>query len=94
MSTHPTNEVIAEIRGEIARQGLTQKVLAERTGIKIQTLRRRLSGEAPLTVSELLTIAHSLDVEPAELLPANKADARRVNDGRPTQNPQTERNGQ
>ena len=94
VSTHSTKEVIAEIRGEIARQGLTQKDLADRIGLPLRSLRRRLSGESPLLVSELLVIAEELEVEPAQLLPARPviAGPRRPADEDLTHNP-VERNG-
>ena len=90
-----TPEVIAEIRGEMARQGVRQQDLAERTGMSLRALRRRFAGEAPLLVGELLAIAEQLDVAPAQLLSTeSKTGSRRDHGGSRTQPPSGERNGQ
>src|SRR2546430_7204806 len=83
-----TPEVIAEIRGEMARQGVRQQDLAERTGMSLRALRRRFAGEAPLLVGELLAIAEQLDVAPAQLLSTeSKTGSRRDHGGSRTPTP-------
>ncbi len=48
--TIPTSaEVIAYIRAEMARQGITQKKLAERLGVTRQSVAQALSGKHNLT---------------------------------------------
>lgn len=70
MSTSTTADVIAEIRAEMARRSVTQTDLASRVQLSLPALRRRLSGESQLLVSELLEIAEALGVTPRRLLPA------------------------
>ena len=65
-----TQDVLAEIRAEMARQSVTQTDLAPKAHLSVTALRRRLAGESPLLVSELLDIAQALKVPPRRLLPA------------------------
>jgi transcriptional regulator with XRE-family HTH domain len=74
MSTSTTLDVIAEIRAEMARQSVTQTDLAPRAHLSLPALRRRLSGESPLLVSELFDIAGALGVSPRRLLPAESVN--------------------
>jgi transcriptional regulator with XRE-family HTH domain len=65
-----TNDVLAEIRAEMARKSVTQTDLAPRAHLSVHALRRRLSGEAALSVPELLDIAQALGVAPHRFFPA------------------------
>ncbi|TFC59467.1 MULTISPECIES: helix-turn-helix transcriptional regulator [unclassified Cryobacterium] len=57
---------IAEVvSAEIKRQGVTRKSLAKATRISADALRRRLSGERPFYVDELLDICKALDISVA-----------------------------
>ncbi|MPY81265.1 MAG: helix-turn-helix domain-containing protein [Actinophytocola sp.] len=49
--------VAAEIRAQLARQRVTQTVLAEQLGVSRAWLSRRLSGDTPLSVGNVATIA-------------------------------------
>lgn len=60
--------VAAEIRAELARQGKSLSDLVEGTGIKRETLRRRLNGTYPLLADELIVICDYLDIGIATLV--------------------------
>lgn len=76
----------------MARQAVTQKDLADRTHMTLPALRRRLTGEAPLLVAELLTIAKQLDV-PAACLLVDENNAGSRQNGSPRTQPPTARKG-
>lgn len=64
----PIHDIPAEIRAQMARQGVSQVQLAERTGMTTATLSRRLNAKTPLTVEELGQIAAVLGVRVAHFL--------------------------
>jgi hypothetical protein len=88
MAVSKTEDVIAEIRAEMARQQVTQVELAPRTRLSLAALRRRLAGESPLLVSELFDIAKALRVPVSRLVdcPDVKTGPSRIGG----QGPQTE----
>lgn len=67
--------IAAEIRAELARKQLTIKALSEASGIKPDTLRRRLDGVRPFTTDELDRITHYLAVPLITLI--ERAEANR-----------------
>lgn len=71
MST-TTRTVAANTRAEIARVGSGVQSLAEKIGLNRVTLGRRLSGQLPFTIDEIVAIARALDV-PLETLLAGAA---------------------
>lgn len=71
MSGHswPTYDEISEaIKAEIASAGLSQREVAEMSGIPLATLDRRLNSGSPLLYPELRAIAHVLGRPASELL--------------------------
>lgn len=66
--TSPTQYVAANIRAEVARRRIPQRVLAEALGLKQQSVSMRLSGKTPIDLNELGIIARVLGVEPADLM--------------------------
>ena len=58
----------AELRAAQARASLTDKALAERSGIPVVTLRRYLKGERDTPASALFKIADALGIKPGRLL--------------------------
>lgn len=66
-------DITTEVRAEIARKSATVRDLADALGVAPATVSRKLAGLIPLTVAELLTVCHWLDVSPSTLL----ADAER-----------------
>lgn len=66
--------IAAEIRAELARQGKSASELSIGTGIRRDTLRRRLNGTYPLLAEELLAICLYLNI-PVATLVARTEDA-------------------
>lgn len=54
--------VAGEIRAELARQRRSQAELAELLGVSKPWLSRRLSGETPLAVADVVVMAEALGV--------------------------------
>jgi len=65
----PHERVAAEVRAELARQRISQTQLAERLNISQAGISRRLSGETPFEINELVAIAEFLCVPVARFLP-------------------------
>ncbi|MEV7265650.1 helix-turn-helix transcriptional regulator [Micromonospora aurantiaca] len=64
-------EVIAEnVRVELARRRMSQRGLAEATGLSQSYIGRRLTGEMPFTTDDLELIATALSVPVTAFLPA------------------------
>jgi len=65
--------IAAEVRAEIARQGISQQALAERLGWLQNRLSRRITDgktSVPFTVVELAAVAAALGVPLTQFLPA------------------------
>ena len=65
-----TERVAANIRAELARQGISQTDLANSLHKSQPTVSRRLLGRVPFSVDELDIIADLLDVPMAQLVAA------------------------
>jgi len=64
-----TDQAVAEVVASALREaGVAQRDAAERTGIPMTTLRRRLTGHSSFTMSELARIAALLDTTVTALL--------------------------
>jgi transcriptional regulator with XRE-family HTH domain len=70
MQKTPAERTGAEVRGHMARVGMTQAQLGEAIGLAQTAVSRRLSGEIAFDVTELHKIAEVLGVPVAELLGA------------------------
>lgn len=57
-----------EVRAQLARIGLSQADLAERSTLSTATLSRKLSGRHTFTLLEVELIADSLGIRASELL--------------------------
>lgn len=66
--------IAAEIRGEAARQAVSQQSLAAAADISTATLRNRLAGKRPFTTDELHSITKFLAVPLVEII--ERAEAR------------------
>lgn len=76
MTNHPVAERSAsEVRAELAKQRRTATELAAVLGITPQTVGRRLSGETPFDVIELVSAAEWLGVDPRQFIPSQSAGA-------------------
>ena len=67
MTTQTLPNVGSAVRAEMGRQQITMVELARRSGIPRSTLQHQINLSA-LTVNNLLLIAKSLNVAPADLL--------------------------
>lgn len=72
--------LVAAIRAELGGLGLTQKELAERSGIAYQQIQRYFKLQRDMSVREFGAIAAALDVDPETLV----AEARRWRAGTTT----------
>ena len=62
-----TRRTLGRIEAEVKSQGVTQEQLSAACGIHQTAISRRLSGEARLTVDELIRMASALHVKPGDL---------------------------
>lgn len=60
--------VLGNIRAEMARNKVTQEMLAERLRLSQVGISKRLSGITPLRLDEFVVIAEALGVAPVVLL--------------------------
>lgn len=63
-----TDRLLAEMRGEMARQRITQTMLAQATDMTTSGLSRRLTGRSPITLTEADRIARALGIDLLVLL--------------------------
>ena len=70
MSYSPTESVAAAVRAELARKRRTGVQLAELMGITQQSVSKRLCGNTPFSVTELVLVAEWLDIAPSVFLVA------------------------
>ena len=63
-----TDSVLAEVRAEMARQGVNLTWLAETSGLNASSLSRKMRGETPMLLIELLTLCEALHVTVPVLL--------------------------
>lgn len=69
-------EAVAEaVRVELARRRMTQRGLADATGLKRSYVGRRMTGEVPWTTDDLEKISTALTVPLSTLLPIEKQAA-------------------
>ena len=66
--------VAAEVRGIMAKRGVTQTQLAEALDLSQPAIARRLAGRVPLDITELHTLAHHHGVPVETLLAAGRAE--------------------
>ena len=60
--TQVNGEVVGEIRAAMARKGVKPLAVSSAVGINRSGMYRRLKGDTPFTLDELLAIASFLDV--------------------------------
>lgn len=75
MDQTPATVTAGAVRAELARRRITGRKLAADLGWSKTTTARRLNGEYPLTVDELVAVAHYLDLPVTALLPADARGA-------------------
>ena len=64
-----TEGVSTEIRVLLARRDMSQRDLAERSGISQVAISRRMTGAIPWDLTELEAVANALDVPASVLIP-------------------------
>lgn len=64
----PKPDVPAEIRAELARRGWTVPHLAKQTNLNYVTLYRRLNGDGPLRLPELIAICDAFGIRVSSLI--------------------------
>ena len=64
-----------EVRAEMSRQRMTRQALADRCGIPLYSLDRRLSGRVDITLGEAEAIANALNVPFDQLIRTTVAGA-------------------
>lgn len=70
MDTKELNRKIADAISEtLAKRGKPATWLATASGIPYSTLKRILSGNAPITTDKIGAIAHALNVPASKILP-------------------------
>lgn len=60
--------IAAEVRAEIARQGLTAATVASRSDMTTTTMSRKLAGRVDFTLTELCRVAESLGIKASDLV--------------------------
>jgi transcriptional regulator with XRE-family HTH domain len=73
MSETITASVAAEVRAELARQRMSQQLLAAKLGVSQQWVSRRIAGTVAFDVNELARIAGLLGVPMSQFLPVPAA---------------------
>lgn len=71
MEQTPADVTAGAVRAEMARHRVSLREIAADTGIPKTTLARRLNGEVPFGINELVAIADRLGVPLTVLLPLN-----------------------
>ena len=66
----PHEEVAAEVRATLARNKIRQSAVAEALSLSRASVSRRLKGEQPFTVPELLVVADLAGVNASEFFRA------------------------
>jgi transcriptional regulator with XRE-family HTH domain len=62
MTQSPTATAGANVRGEMARRGVTQEAVGKALRLSQPAVSKRLRGDVPFDINELATIAALLDV--------------------------------
>jgi len=74
----------AEINGERAAQGLTQRQLAAKSGVNYHTLLNVLDGSRDINVTQIVKLAAAFDLDPSELVERAMTRAERMSAGSTT----------
>jgi len=69
------NRTAGAVRAELARRRTSGRQMAEDLGISKTSLHRRLTGEYPFTITQLVAIADYLQLPLSSLLPLDERAA-------------------
>jgi transcriptional regulator with XRE-family HTH domain len=76
-----TRALAAEIEAERAAQRMTQKQLADASGINYQTLAKHvLKGDRDISIGQIVALSEAFGIEPADLINKTMARAARMDD--------------
>ncbi len=67
-----------EVRAWLGRRDVSQSQMAARLGLARSAASRRMRGERPFSITELMEIADWLDISLSELLGPDLAQARKI----------------
>lgn len=71
----PISRAISDIlTGAYMKKRLTQDVVAERAGMSIWTLQKKLKARAPISATDLVILANAIGVDPTAVLEEAMAD--------------------
>lgn len=65
-----SERVAGAIRTEMEKKNISQRRLAEQTGIPVVTLHRKLKGASPFTTTDIALIARELDTSMTAIIAA------------------------
>lgn len=65
-----SERVARAIRAEMEKKNISQRRLAEQTGIPVVTLHRKLKGASPFTTTDIALIARELDTSMTAIIAA------------------------
>ena len=69
MEQSPGQLTAAAVRAELARRRISGRTIGAVVGWSLGTTSRRLNGDSPITVDELVRIAEYMGIPAADLLP-------------------------
>lgn len=75
MEHNPDDWTAGAVRAELARRKLSGRQMAAQMRMPINTFRRRLNGDVPFGVSELVAVADILAMPVTDLLPPAREPA-------------------
>lgn len=75
VSQTPTERSAGSIRAELARRKISGRQMGTDLGWTRNKTQRRLSGDHPLTIDELVAVARYLDIPLAQIAPGLEAAA-------------------
>lgn len=71
----PISRAVSDIlTGAYNKKRLTQEVVAERAGMSVWTLQRKLKAKAPITATDLVILSKAIGVSPAEVIEEAQRD--------------------
>lgn len=76
----PSQPLISRVAADVLtgyykRKRLTQEEVAERAGLPLTSLQKKLKGNAPITATDLVMIARAIGVDPVEVMAEVMKDA-------------------
>lgn len=71
----PISRAVSDIlTGAYSKKRLTQEVVAERAGMSVWTLQKKLKARAPISATDLVILSQAIGVDPAAVIAEAAAD--------------------